>query len=100
VSVTNTRSLCKQSPAQSEQSAYSLNSPFLTNFCQAAYRLKCCDVGGFVASERRKPIREDELTEIGSMSKWPSLRHANDNRPHLWRAIGRMFGYLVLRPGR
>ena len=32
---------------------------------------------------RRKPIREDELTEIGSMSKWPSLRHANDNRPHL-----------------
>jgi hypothetical protein len=33
------------------------------------------------APHRRKPIREDE--EIGSMSKWPSLRHANDNRPHL-----------------
>jgi hypothetical protein len=35
------------------------------------------------APRLRKPIRKDELTEIGSMSKWPSLRHANDNRPYL-----------------
>jgi hypothetical protein len=32
------------------------------------------------APHRRKPIRKDELTEIGSMSKWPSLRYANDNK--------------------
>jgi hypothetical protein len=29
---------------------------------------------------RRKPALEDELTEIGSLSKWPSLRHSNDNK--------------------
>ena len=28
---------------------------------------------------RRKPALEAELSEIGSLSKWPSLRHSNDN---------------------
>jgi hypothetical protein len=32
---------------------------------------------------RRKPAHEDELSEIGSLSKWPSLRHANDNKHRL-----------------
>jgi hypothetical protein len=33
---------------------------------------------------RRKPTLEgEELSEIGSLSKWPSLRHANDNRRRL-----------------
>jgi hypothetical protein len=32
---------------------------------------------------RRKPTLQDELTEIGSLSKWPSLRHANDNKHRL-----------------
>jgi catechol 2,3-dioxygenase-like lactoylglutathione lyase family enzyme len=31
----------------------------------------------------RKPALEDELSEIGSLSKWPSLRHANDNKRRL-----------------
>jgi hypothetical protein len=29
---------------------------------------------------RRKPALEDELSEIGSLSKWPSLRHSNHNK--------------------
>jgi hypothetical protein len=32
---------------------------------------------------RRKPTLQDNLTEIGALSKWPSLRHANDNRHRL-----------------
>jgi hypothetical protein len=32
---------------------------------------------------RRKPALEDELSEIGSLSKWPSLRHASDNKRRL-----------------
>ena len=32
---------------------------------------------------RRKPALEDELSEIGSLDKWPSLRHANDNKRRL-----------------
>ena len=32
---------------------------------------------------RRKPALEDELSEIGSLSKWPSLRHGNDNKRRL-----------------
>ena len=35
------------------------------------------------APQRRKPTLQDELTEIGSLSKWPSLRHANDNKHRL-----------------
>ena len=35
------------------------------------------------APHRRKPTLQDELTEIGSLSKWPSLRHANDNKHRL-----------------
>jgi hypothetical protein len=30
-----------------------------------------------------KTAGEAELTEIGSLSKWPSLRHANDNKRRL-----------------
>jgi hypothetical protein len=30
-----------------------------------------------------KAICEEELTAIGSLSKWPSLRHANDNKRRL-----------------
>ena len=29
---------------------------------------------------RRKPALEAGLSEIGSLSKWPSLRHSNDNK--------------------
>ena len=35
------------------------------------------------APHRRKTAGEAELTEIGSLSKWPSLRHANDNKRRL-----------------
>jgi hypothetical protein len=35
------------------------------------------------APHRRKTAGEEELTEIGSLSKWPSLRHANDNKRRL-----------------
>jgi hypothetical protein len=31
----------------------------------------------------RPLIREDQLSEIGSLSKWPSLRHANENKRRL-----------------
>jgi hypothetical protein len=36
---------------------------------------------GLVASvcQRSTPAVEEQLTEIGLLSKWPSLRHANEN---------------------
>jgi hypothetical protein len=30
------------------------------------------------------PAVEEQLTEIGSLSKWPSLRHANENKCVHW----------------